>query len=62
MPRNGRRSGRTGILLWTQVDRPTTGVATGAAGLALAPDGTGFGIGLEAPNNESLHLTLTRFS
>jgi hypothetical protein len=54
--------GPDGTLIWTQVDRPAAGVATGAAGLALAADGTGFGIGLEAPNNETLHLTLTRFS
>jgi hypothetical protein len=54
--------GPDGDLLWTQVDRPAAGVETGAAGLALAEDGSGFGIGLEAPNKETLHLTLTRFT
>lgn len=52
--------GPAGELEWDE-RRPGQG-ATNATGLALADDGTGFAIGLEAPSNEVLHLTLTRFT
>jgi hypothetical protein len=54
--------GPAGTLLWTNVDRPAGGVATGAAGLALAADGTGFGVGLEGQGEGKVWLTAQRFA
>ena len=61
-PKTARLSqiGPTGEIEWDQ--RLPGRAETNTTGLALAEDGTGFGIGLEAPNNETLHLTLTRFT
>ncbi len=52
--------GPAGDLEWDQ-QYPGKG-ATNMTGLALADDGGGYGLGLEAPNYETLHLTLTRFN
>jgi tRNA A-37 threonylcarbamoyl transferase component Bud32 len=63
-PRRARliQIGPNGDLVWDPALPPPTAAATGATDLALGEDGSGFGIGLEAPDNETLHLTLTRFS
>ncbi len=52
--------GPAGDLEWDQ-QYPGKG-ATNMTGLALADDGSGYGLGLEAPNNETLSLTLSRLS
>lgn len=54
--------GPTGDLVWDSILPSAAGATTGATDLALAGDGRGYGLGLEAPNNETLHLTLTRFA
>lgn len=63
-PRRARLSqvGPTGDLIWDSTLPAAGGSTTGATDLALAEDGSGFGLGLEAPNKETLHLTLSRFT
>jgi hypothetical protein len=63
-PRKARLSqiGPTGELAWDWQLPSAGAAATGATDLALGEDGSGYGIGLEAPDNATLHLTLTRFS
>ena len=62
-PRRARLTqvGPTGDLVWDSTLPSASGATTGVTDLALAADGSGFGIGLEAPNNETLHPTLARF-